>query len=167
MYQAAKLKTQNLKLMKKNNYKITDNFSLYQYMEGVSMPKQAIELAWKHFTAENEAAIKAFMPELETILSRVKELFGTDKGIRITAGFRPVAWEKLKGRDGTSQHTIVAIDFDLTGFETIEKQAAAIAILYRELDKTWTGGLAIKKPSKGKSGFIHIDPRKAKARWNY
>jgi len=158
--------------MKKNNYKITDNFSLYDYMEGASMPQQAIELAWKHFTDANEAAIKAFMPELETIDARVKELFGNDKGVKITSGFRPKAWEILKGRPGTSQHTIVAIDFDLTGFASVKDESDAIAKLYKELDKTWKGGLAIKDPTYEngkitKSGFIHIDPRGFKTRWKY
>ena len=161
----------------KENYMLSENFSLYEYMEGASMPAKGVEMAWAAFTDTHEKLIQEFILELENIGSWINENYKSQNnnkaiGIRITAGFRPVEWEKLKGRPGTSQHTKVAVDFDLTKCKSIEFEVEVLEKTHEYLDKIWQGGLGRKLPTIvknkiTKSGFIHIDPRKKKTRFNY
>ena len=83
-------------------------------------------------------------------------------------------------RSGKSQHTISAVDFKILS-SSLEHNADVMEMIFEKYDKTWLGGIAIKKPTlrAGKiisTGFIHIDNRQPSdsqikagrgARWSY
>ena len=157
--------------MKPKNYKLTKNFSLYEYMEGQAMPNEAIKLAWQNFTPEIEEKIKLFMPVVQEIRDWVNVEFrnenqGKEIGLVITSGFRSKEWEIKQGRSGKSQHTICACDIKAVNCPPLLALDIHKAI-YSRWDKVWNGGLAIKYGNINATGFIHIDPRKERKRWVY
>lgn len=150
--------------MKPQNYKLSQNFTLYEYVEGYIMPKEARDMNWKAWNETLEKAVKDNIHHLQEIRDWVQEKFkeknnGNPIPIIITAGFRCKEWElKQRGKD-TSQHTICAFDFTAFAKDTalsIEINKAVYDYIH---NKKWMGGLAIKHPSNGTTGFIHIDFR--------
>ena len=156
--------------MKKQNIKLSKNFTLYEYMQGTAMSVQAVELAWRDFTEDNLNAIKEFIPELEDIRTYVNTIYVSnvipDKeiGIVITSGFRSIDWEKKQGRSGDSQHTICAVDLQFSNVSKELNVKIIFDIFSKYNNEKYMGGLAIKKPTICNTkisnvGFIHLDPR--------
>jgi hypothetical protein len=117
-----------------------------------------------------EANIKAIAEEVQIIRNEVNKAFPEFKGqigLKITSWFRPVKWERLRGRTGSSQHvTGNAVDFIAVNIPS-NKVVEAMDWIWEYLNKGpgWKGGLA--RLYKNKTyGFIHIDLGR-KRRWEY
>ena len=81
-----------------------------------------------------------------------------DRPVRINIAYRPLFWELLKGRDGSSQHVLgKAADIVVKGM-TPEEVYDAIENLIHCSDML-QGGLSHYR------SFTHYDIRKTKARW--
>lgn len=173
------------------NFNLTRNITFHEYMEGM-LPFLARRMNWGFFNKldfqEQEQFIKRatrICQELQNIRDWVNLEFGNELideefKIQITSGFRCLEWELHQKRSGKSQHTISAVDFKILS-SSLEHNADVMKIIFEKYDKTWLGGIAIKKPTlrAGKimsTGFIHIDNRQPSefqkkagrgARWTY
>lgn len=173
------------------NFKLTNNISFYEYMEG-TLPSKAIKWNWETFDKMSESEKESFIDRAKKIAQEVQKErdFLNDNyrnennrqefTIIVSCGFRCLEWELYKGRSGKGQHPIAAIDFKI-GSISIELSAKMIKVIYDRRYKTWMGGFAIKESTfeKGKminSGFVHIDNRTPNregkqrgygARWTY
>jgi len=80
-------------------------------------------------------------------------------GVVVNSWLRPPSYNKRIGGAAKSVHLQgLAVDVLFAGCDNNK--------VFASLDKTWQGGLAIKKDWSGKVGFIHIDLG-AKRRWEY
>ena len=173
------------------NFNLTRNITFNEYMEG-TLPFLARKMNWDYFNKldiqEQEQFIKRatrICQELQNIRNWVNLKFGNELNdeefkVQITSGFRCKEWELHQKRSGKSQHTISAIDFKILS-SSLKFNAEVMAEIFEKYDKTWLGGIAIKKPTlrAGKiisTGFIHIDNRQPSdsqikagrgARWSY
>lgn len=173
------------------NFNLTRNITFNEYMEG-TLPFLARRMNWDYFNKldiqEQEHFIKRatrICQELQNIRDWVNlevgnVLNGGEFKVQITSGFRCPEWELHQKRSGKSQHTISAIDFKILS-SSLEFNADVMEMIFDKYDKTWLGGIAIKKPTEraGKiisTGFIHIDNRQPSeyqiksgrgARWSY
>ena len=161
------------------NRKLTNNFSLYEFIEA-QLPPEAIALNWKHISEFKEAEYVKLANFLQSLRNSVNQQFraengGREIGMRITSGFRCKAWEHLRKRSGDSQHTIgAAADIQPTNCSP-ELAIKIMDYLYKKYYSRTTGhfgGFAIKRPDieKGKIiriGFLHYDLRGWTARWEY
>ncbi len=167
-------------MRKEIDYQLSKHFSLYEIMEGSELPKEAIEMNWKHFDEFNKQKfieLCAFMDDVREIIN-IEFKSDTSKaeiGFEVTAGFRCKEWELHQGRSGNSQHIIAAVDVQAFNCSNI-MSAQILGWLYRKYNDRTTGhkgGFAIKRPKfdgKGNAvlvGFIHFDLRKEIARWEY
>ena len=149
--------------MKPENTKLSEHFTLYEYVEGAAMPNNAIEMNWKAWSDEHEAKVKEHIETLEqlrTWLNHCYKSHNDDKTISlsITAGFRCLEWEKHQGRSGNSQHTVCAFDIKASNCSR-ELSIKLHNAIYNYFDANkWMGGLAIKHATSG-TGFIHLDFR--------
>ena len=173
------------------DFNLTRNITFNEYMEGM-LPFLARRMNWGFFNKldfqEQEQFIKRatrICQELQNIRDWVNRDFGhvlngEEFKVQITSGFRCLEWELHQKRSGKSQHTIAAIDFKILS-TSVEFNADVMKMIFDKYDKTWLGGLAMKKPTlrAGKimsTGFIHIDNRQPSdsqikagrgARWSY
>lgn len=147
--------------------KLTTNFSLKEFIEG-AMPSEAIKMNYEQITVEQRKNIGLIAEELQKLRDKTKAEFGSKfSGFRITSGLRQKAWELKQGRSGNSQHTKGwAVDFQ----PICDKEDYLIIFywIFKQLEN-FKGGVAQKKPnlSKGLKGFIHLDLRGYRARWEY
>jgi len=173
------------------NFNLTRNITFYEYFEG-TLPFLARKMNWDYFNKldiqEQEQFIKRatrICQELQNIRDWVNDevgnvLNGGEFKVQITSGFRCLEWELHQKRSGKSQHTISAVDFKILS-SSLEHNADVMKMIFEKYDKTWLGGIAMKKPTlrAGKiisTGFIHIDNRQPSdsqikagrgARWSY
>lgn len=170
------------------NFNLTRNITFYEYFEG-TLPFLARRMNWAYFNKldiqEQEQFIKRatrICQELQTIRDWVNLKFGNDEEfkVQITSGFRCLEWELHQKRSGKSQHTVSAVDFKILS-SSLDFNAEVMKMIFEKYDKTWLGGIAIKKPTFRagiitSSGFIHIDNRQPSdsqikagrgARWSY
>lgn len=173
------------------NFNLTRNITFNEYMEG-TLPLLARRMNWDFFNKldiqEQEQFIKRatrICQELQNIRNWVNLKFGNvlideEFKVQITSGFRCQEWELHQKRSGKSQHTISAIDFKILS-SSLKFNAEVMAEIFEKYDKTWLGGIAIKKPTLRdwrviSTGFIHIDNRQPSesqikagrgARWTY
>lgn len=168
-----------------SNVKLTDNFSRYEIIEG-GVPAMT-KMNWENIHEYHEAAFVNICHAAERIRAIINVEFISDVdpskpiGLRVTSGWRCLAWELHRGRKGTSKHTdndgnIAALDLQPTNCsaELAVRIIEWLDALYspRQGNYIWRGGWAIKKPTivKGKItqvGFFHIDNRPVVARWSY
>ena len=152
-----------------HNLQITPNFSLKEYMCGTALPKEAIELNYKHFDETKLPEVKAILNILQIIRDATLEKFGSRfRGFSITAGLRVLEWELKQGRSGNGQHPkYTAVDVQPICEE--EDYMEIFNWVYDTFNKNFVGGFAKKEPNLavGKKGFIHVDNRGTKARWTY
>lgn len=156
------------------NFKLTNNISFYEYMEG-QLPVKAIQWNWDYFESLSNKEQNLFMAKAKLVAIEVQkerdyvnanfvhENSGKQYSVTISCGFRCKRWELYRGRSGNGQHPIAAIDFKFSNC-SIEQDARLLRDVYDRRNKVWMGGLAIKDPTiqNGKvvaSGFIHIDNR--------
>ena len=92
-------------------------------------------------------------PELVEVLQKIRDHFG--KPVVINSGFRTAAYNKKVGGATYSQHQYgTAADIRISGV-TPKKVAAFIETLLPN-----RGGIGIY------AGFVHVDVREVKSRWN-
>ena len=149
--------------MKPENIKLSEHFTLYEYVEGVAMPNKAIEMNWEAWSDELLKKVQTHIETLEqlrTWLNHCYKSHNNDNPITliISAGFRCLDWEKHQGRSGNSQHTICAFDIKASNCSR-EFSIKLHNAIYNYFDANkWMSGLAIKHATSG-TGFIHIDFR--------
>ena len=158
-----------------NNYKLSDNFSFYEFIEGVFMGKAGHEINWKNIDQCDQEKQKEMALALQKVRKEINVNFKSDIdeskliGLQITSGWRCKEWELLRGRSGLGQHPIAAADVVPTN---VSKELSDKIILwlydkYSSRTEGWEGGFAIKRPTKTTTGFAHFDIRSNNARWEY
>lgn len=162
----------------KKDYKLTDHFSFYEFIEGEAIPAEGHKLNWEHISECDETKLKKIAEELEVIRKTINDKFqklnkGVEIGLNINAGWRCKDWELVQKRSGNSQHTIAAADV----YPTNVGLALALAIIqflytqhWPKTSSGWKGGFAIgwpKPKGKFKTGFVHYDLRGSQSRWLY
>jgi len=147
--------------------KLTANFSLNEFIDG-EMPKEAIKMNYDLISDEQRKNIGLIAEELQKLRDKTKAEFGSKfTGFKITSGLRQKAWELKQKRSGNSQHVKGwAVDF-----QPICSNEDYLIIFYwvfKQLEN-FNGGVAQKKPNlkAGLKGFIHLDLRGSRARWEY
>lgn len=167
-------------MRKFKNRQLTKNISLYECIEAHPLGDPVFkQYAWDgiyEFDYDNMVAIASKVQQLRNKINEKyrKRNNGREITVKITSAFRPLVWEQLKGRIGTSQHAqSTAIDFqpsDCSNSLAVE----IINYLHTYLaDNGYRGGLAIKRPTYDdmgnitRIGFLHLDNRGHSARWSY
>lgn len=163
------------------NKKVTDNFWLYEIIDAHPADSREFkEIVWNNIREFNEKNAEKVLQFLQIKRDYINSKFkdkngGREIGIKITSGFRPVVWEKKRGRSGLSRHTKSdAADIQPTNCSP-ELAVEIIQHLYdidSDRETGHQGGFAIKKPvivyDKVKLiGFAHYDLRGLPARWWY
>jgi hypothetical protein len=147
--------------------KLTANFSLKEFIEG-EMPKEAIKMNYDLLTDEQQKNIGLIAIELQKLRDKTKAEFGSKfTGFKITSGLRQKAWELKQKRSGNSQHVKGwAVDFQ--PICSNEDYLIIFGWVFKQLEN-FNGGVAQKKPNlkAGLKGFIHLDLRGSRARWEY
>jgi uncharacterized protein YcbK (DUF882 family) len=156
---------------------LTSSFKL-KHLVSAMMPKQAIDLNWKHITNAQYLELKKTAQLVQEIEEKVNKKFigKNNQKIRlvISCGLRVPEWERIQRRSGASQHVHgKAADFypDINTVVSASQFVEICAWIMNEY-KNWNGGLAFKRHSVSNDrvvsiGFIHIDTRIGKARWEY
>lgn len=136
------------------NRQLSKNIRLYELLhEAEAMPKESHELIIKNVNS----SIVLELEKLAYFLQLIRDEF--QKPLIIKAGFRPVEWEKLKGRSGNSQHCLgKAADFDIPGIPLERIHGYC-------LGRFPTFGIA----SSQEMLFIHLDTctEPSRRRWTY
>lgn len=151
------------------NIQLTKNFSLKELIEGTALPPSAVKLNYEYFDKSKLSDLVTLAESLQFIRDCTKEKFGNSfKGFRVTAGLRVVQWELKKGRSGNSQHPKYKAA-DIQPICSTKHYDEIFNWIFETFNETWKGGFAQKKPDlkSGKLGFIHVDNRNKKARWEY
>lgn len=133
------------------NIQIAKNFKLYEFLfDAKAMPKSSHDLMRKEYSKDIEKEIVKLSNCLQIIRDIIKS------PIIITCGFRPVEWDKLQGRAGTSQHCFgKAADFHCSNLNNVY---ALCKRIYPQF------GIAINH----KANFIHFDTLiQANRNWEY
>lgn len=130
----------------------------------------------------NEAAFVDLLQRMDVVRFHMNQHFNSDIdptrniGLQVTSGWRCKQWEFLKGRNGSSYHTIAAVDVIPVNCS----QQMAVEILawmddfYQSIEPGhgWFGGFAVAKPRRHPNGsiisigFAHFDLGRRR-RWKY
>ena len=151
------------------NLQLTKSFSLKEMMEGTALPREAIVMNYQDFEEWMAEELKQTAIILQIMRDATEEKFGDRfRGFVVTAGLRVLRWEKAQGRSGNGQHP-KATAADIQPICEDEDYMEIFNWIFRTFHKNFEGGFAKKEPNlaKGKKGFIHVDNRGKKARWNY
>ncbi len=157
------------------NRKLSKHFSLYEFIEGTTMPKAGHEMNWKYFSECDQDSLELLAYHLEVVRKWTNDNFklknkGRTIGLAVTSGFRCLFWERLRGRSGLGQHPYAkAADVIPTN---VPKELSDEIIkwwdkIYSPREGGWNGGFAILNPTSTTSGFGHFDIRGTVARWTY
>lgn len=107
----------------------------------------------KEFKCQDGSDVVLIHPELVTVLQKVRTHFA--RPVAINSAYRTPAHNKKVGGETFSQHQYgTAADIVVTGVSPAKVAAYAETLLPNK------GGIGIYK------GFVHIDTRKVRARWN-
>ena len=150
---------------------LTKNLWLHEFLEGTSMPSEAIAITYEDLEPAKLARIGVIAERIQNIRNATKKKFGKRfNGFRVCAGVRVKRWELLRERSGKSQHT----EYWTADIQPICKDEDYLEIfnwIYDNFEPTWKGGFAKKEPDleakPQKKGFIHADCRMNNARWKY
>ena len=164
------------------NYKLTDNFWLYEFIEAHPTKSEVfIRQNWEHIDEfKRNYSYERNAEFLQDLRKQVNDRWQAENGSReiglaLTSAFRNSTWEAARGRRG--EHRRTAFDIQPTninlpkGGVNLQLGARILAWLYDEVLKDHDGGVAIRRPeyNKGvisKMGFVHCDYG-VKRRWNY
>lgn len=160
--------------------KLTRNFSLYEFIEAHPTGLISfIKMNWRNISQFDQKKAYLMAEHMQWVRDLINERYKRDNNgveikLRITSAWRCPEWEFHVGRNGTSEHTRIAADFQPRTFSP----ELAVKIL-DDLHKEWydtvrghQGGLAIKRHERNergqviKLGFIHLDFGPTR-RWNY
>ena len=107
----------------------------------------------REFKCKDGADVILIDPKLVEILQKIRTYFG--KAVTINSAYRTPAHNKKVGGAAQSQHLYgTAADIDVKGIAP-KKVAAYVETLIPN-----TGGIGIY------AGFVHVDTRATKSRWN-
>ena len=157
------------------NFKLSENFTLYEFIEGINMPEEAIELNWENIDELNIDEAIQIAERVQKERDYVNEVFqeengGVEIGFAITSGFRCLEWEHSQGRSGNGMHPkskamdIIPINVNKKLGDKIIKH---LYTRNKSRQNGWYGGFAIKEPTPKSVGFVHYDNRREVARWMY
>lgn len=157
---------------------LSENFSLYEIIEGKAMPAHAIKLNWQHIADFNESRFVDLCREMEGARSYINANFKSDTGaeevgLTVNAGYRCYDWEIQRGRSGNSQHVHGAVDLVPSGcsMELADKILSDLDKKFAPRNVGWQGGFKRYAATIGedggieKPGFAHFDNRGKIARW--
>lgn len=151
------------------NLQLTPSFSLKEMLEGTALPREAIVMNYQDFEEWMVKELKQVAIIIQIMRDATEEKFGDRfRGFVVTAGLRVLRWEKAQKRSGNGQHP-KATAADIQPICDDEDYMEIFNWIFRTFHKNFEGGFAKKEPNlaKGKKGFIHVDNRGKKARWNY
>ena len=133
---------------------LTANLRLHEFIFTESMIEN-LAIAEPMIRAEYSREVEARIIRVAECVQIIRDKFG--EPAVVTSGFRPVAWEKFRGRSGTSQHPLGwGADFYIRN--------VPLNLVYMFLDDTFSrGGRAISQ----KGRFVHLDRRLERAEWKY
>ena len=137
-----------------NDKKLTANFKLSEFITNrfFDTESQAKAITIYNNTKSVQDNIQKLANQLQILRNKV------DVPVHINIAYRPVFWELMQGRNGSSQHTEgKAADIIVQGL-TPKYVAAKIEQLIEAGDML-QGGLSAYRT------FVHYDIRKTKARW--
>lgn len=162
---------------KPKNEKLSEHFTLYEFVEGKALPREAVDLNWQNLNLNLIPRFRELCERLECVRADINERFGNENkgktvGLQINAGYRCKEWELRQGRSGLSQHTISAVDVYPTNCskELANKILEYLEKKYWDKNIGWYGGFAVgygKPKGAYNQGFVHFDIRKSVARWYY
>ena len=137
--------------------KLTKNFKEVEFITSKWYKKEKVEdKVAEDYQANQEA--QANIKILAENLQVLRDYLNTP--ISINIAYRPLWWEEMNGRSGTSQHCLgKAADIRVRGL-TPEVVAHTIKKLIDQ-GKMHNGGLGIYP----KANFVHYDTRPTPARW--
>jgi uncharacterized protein YcbK (DUF882 family) len=138
----------------KNEKRLTKNFMLSEFLYSKWFDK---ETQAKVIMLYNET--KSVQDNIQTLANQFQILrneLGT--AISINIAFRPVFYELLKGRSGTSKHTLGEAG-DITAVGLKPKYVTA------KIEQLINSGNMIQGGLSAYSTFTHYDIRKTRARW--
>lgn len=161
-----------------NDRQLSEHFSLYEIIEGKAMPAYGIQLNWQHIDELDDSRFVDLCRQMEGVRAYINDNFKSDTGeseigLTVNAGFRCKAWELHRGRSGTSQHVLGAVDVVPSGcsMELADEILADLDKKYSPRNVGWQGGFkryaATISEDGGidKPGFAHFDNRGRVARW--
>lgn len=125
--------------------RLSPSFTLKEFIAGTNFTydEDFIGDTWEYVKADPNIIFN--LRALAAVLQVVRDYF--NKPLIITSGVRPVAWELIQGRSGTSYHTKgLAADFYIEGKELFD--------VYIFIEKTIKGGGRAINPQLN---FIHYD----------
>lgn len=152
------------------NKQITKNYSLFDFIHGATLPRQAILQNNIHLSELHEQNMIDILTVVEKINDEVNLHFNIKTKLVITSGFRCAAWERSRKRALPSRHSR-SYAVDIQPAAELKRQLR-IDILefirknYNPANK-WQGGFAIKPPNEASVGFVHIDLQRPRSRWTY
>lgn len=162
--------------MKITNERFTTNFTFAELVRNRVNPK-GTEYNHKYITKEQYNNLKyKLAPFLQKIRDDVNAKFAEENGspitIIMTTALRVLEWEHFRGRSGKSYHA-KALAGDLKP-GNCKNDDMYVKVFHYIMSKyaDFVGGVACRMYTynKGKiatQGFIHIDLRGFRARWNY
>lgn len=172
----------NQRSWKLKDERLTPHFRLFEFihwadkLHNMSASDRALsnKLSEENFRYENYLLYKAaalFLQNIRNKLNRTSEGIINRYGIIVTCGYRPEEWERHRGRTGSSQHTICAIDFVVFDRKRNMIDYKKTLDIYKNLRSSdFNGGLAVRYvDTKNKplgAVFCHIDFG-VRARWEY
>lgn len=171
---AQKPKDKKIDIRTEKDFKLSENFSFYEFIEGTATSKEGHRMNWENIAQCDKEALRRMAARLEAVREDTNRKFVSDTGakeigLQVTSGWRCRAWELYRNRTGRSQHTIGAAD--VIPVNCSNEQRAEIMqyweVKYLPRDSGWEGGFAIVLPKGDKHGFAHFDNRAKAARWTY
>jgi hypothetical protein len=156
--------------------KIQPNYIIDEFIRIFGVPG-ATEINYADIKPEHINTIKTkTAPFTQTLRNEINEKFGQENGkeigLRVICGFRARRWDIMQGRSGDGEHP-KATAVDVVPINCKDDDMFLKVFYYIAMRcSQHNGGFAIKFPTfnAGKIatfGFIHIDFRSGKARWNY
>lgn len=139
------------------NQQLTKNFNLEEFVTAPFYNKKNQAKVWKSFEADKDTLLPA-VQELADNLQVLRDHI--NRPVEVNIAYRPLWWEKKRGRSGNSQHVLCfAADIIVEGMST-ERLREIILNLIRD-GKMKQGGVGIYDT------FVHYDIRGTKARWDF
>jgi len=144
--------------------KLAENVRLRECIQGTDndVEPELSKQAWKTLTRSQVDNLRNIAERWQIVRDHFEAAYkGIPLRLVVKCGYRPISWEKSKGRSGKSQHTLgKAIDafIEIEG----EDRTKILNETFDFINKNFShGGRAIYK----KSNFIHLDNRKKYEDW--
>ena len=136
--------------------KLTKNFYQSEFIVSKFYDEGTQAMVWETFNYHKSY----LLPNIQKLASQLQTVRSViDKPINVNIAYRPLWWEYMQGRNGTSQHVLgKAADISC---ELDPKELYDIIESLINSGNMLQGGLGVY------NNFVHYDTRKTKARWDY